>query len=262
MKRRIVAVSCALLGLLTFAACSDDSVSPAGEETVGEVEQAVAETVACMPSYPGPLCDAGMVCCGYQYGYPGNPGHTGTCAVLSHNPYNCGSCGHACAVGQSCDNGVCVTDCNYHDECPSDKICVWTGFHANGNGEGFAGNDLILYGSCETVTCTVDTDCDSNGLHNPAYEPDGDSDTSHYIAGNPPNQANENLLKCCSGKCVATSSDPKHCGSCSNNLCNKGTDTCFAKCNDGACSQWLAFECTGAGCTIPNVHYSRVEVCP
>jgi hypothetical protein len=48
---------------------------------------------------------------------PGLTSCGGTCADLQSSPANCGACGHACAVGEACVEGACVSlSCT--DECP------------------------------------------------------------------------------------------------------------------------------------------------
>ncbi len=84
--RLLAAVAATGLALLAVtAACGSDDVSGAPDAGV----DAPADT-------GGPACTGNQTDCG------------GTCAELSTDVRNCGSCGHACQGGDLCCGGVCV----------------------------------------------------------------------------------------------------------------------------------------------------------
>lgn len=61
------------------------------------------------PCGPDHFCRPDQVCCNTA-GLP--PG----CADLEHDERNCGACGHACAPGETCEDGRCLP-------CPTNRVC-------------------------------------------------------------------------------------------------------------------------------------------
>lgn len=153
-------------------------------------------------------CDAGFTLC------------SGQCRHLATDEANCGSCGNTCSGGQLCANGGCGEPCDYHGECPSGKICIGT---LLGFGDAIympgAGGDPPTSGSCQYKSCTTNGNCSG-------YEAPGDSEGGIVFP------AGENKLICCgltgSKTCIASASDPAHCGACNNNVCSASNITCYS----------------------------------
>jgi hypothetical protein len=56
----------------------------------------------------GKSCHGSEICCAANAGDAGNPA---VCADLQSDPKNCGKCGHQCAAGKACNNGLCDGEC-------------------------------------------------------------------------------------------------------------------------------------------------------
>lgn len=207
ISHRIAIVLSMFVSVLAWSACgAPDSEESVESDRIGEVEQAVGVGQACGLAATKPKCDQMLTCCDYVNGW-------GTCFDTMSDETHCalpGACGVVCPAGQACGGGVCGPPCTYHRDCASGLICVG----------GFLGTDQVGYsvggmGSCQAKTCTTTPDCD------PAYEPTG------VIAGwgaiTP-----DNDLKCFSGHCYASASDPHHCGPNNNDICAVGPGKCGA----------------------------------
>ncbi len=84
----------------------------------------------------GPSCGAGQIVCG------------GACVTTGTDPANCGSCGHACAAGQTCSGGTCSTGA-----CPSGMAVIPAGTFMMGAA------DLSGYGATPVHTVTLTSYC-------------------------------------------------------------------------------------------------------
>ena len=123
----------------------------------------------------------------------------GVCVDAQTDVNNCGGCGVACASGESCSAGVCVTSdpgCDSgQTECGDSCVDTNTdGAHCGG-----CNNACLAGQTCDGGTCTGGEECSGEGE------------------------------QVCGGECVNTTNDGSHCGGC-NNSC--GDD---ASCSDGAC---------------------------
>jgi Big-like domain-containing protein/purple acid phosphatase-like protein/VCBS repeat protein/stigma-specific protein Stig1 len=115
------------------------------------------------------------------------------CYDLQADPYNCGSCGNACAPGESCTAGTCTGGCG--------------------------GGGTLCSGQC-VDTQTDPYNCGSCG---DACAP-GESCTAGTCTG-----GCTDGLTSCSGQCVDTQTDPTHCGSCGN-TCGTGQSCSSGRC--------------------------------
>lgn len=252
MTKRFVLVMVALLGAMVWGACSsepDPDIDLSPEGALATENGHIGEH--CNLSHGDPPCFPGQgTCCGGSFGY---------CKDLNSDWFNCGSCGHSCGWGETCAAAQCVPACTHMRDCPSGKICVIS------VGGSYDGANGVTDGGCWDMPtglggspCASDSDC-------AIYEIPGDQDP----AGNPPG---DEKLKCCSGHCIATASDPKHCGACTGqNLCTDFSgafEGCYSfdqggvwattKCNtDSPQSQ-----CPGGTGFPGSTPYARVKSCP
>ncbi len=95
---------------------------------------------------------------------------------------NCGSFGNACAAGQTCQNGACITAC-----IPTPEICDGIDNDCNGIADG--GNTCTTNENCGTVgnVCTPGQSC-QNGICLPTSNACSDSDSTD------PNNFNPSLV--------------------------------------------------------------------
>lgn len=191
----------------------------------------------------GTCCPAGEVClpprrkggkrrCGC-------PDHkrrcSGRCVNVHDDVRNCGTCGHACASGQVCANGVCA--------CPSGQamcsgVCVTLAGdpkNCGACGHACATGEVCAAGQCATQcpagqancggicidTATDPANCGACGTACPTGEA-----CVGGVCGCPAGQTN------CGGACVDLSSNVQHCG-----MCNTACSTYFAvsSCQAGTC---------------------------
>jgi len=128
-----------------------------------------------------------------------SPGYSpcdGACTFTDADPLNCGGCGVACAVDESCFEGRCQIDC---PGTICDDVCVDTETdpeNCGGCGMGCGVNGICIDGAC----------CErrgrAGGVFSGPFEP---SD--------------------CDGQCVHVALDPNNCGGCGVRC--TGDDVCF-----------------------------------
>lgn len=111
---------------------------------------------------------------------PSSTGGSGPCLADTNNdPANCGSCGAACTVGQSCQGGACVVSCVAPQvECGG--LCAdpaTNSLHCGGCNQPCGGGEICQNSTCVTGSCA----------------------------------AGQSM---CNGACVDTLSDTANCGSC------------------------------------------------
>lgn len=136
-----------------------------------------------------------------------------TCADLQGDPQNCGACGHRCAPGQYCSNGMCA----------SPATCK-TGFTLCGSKCVDKQSDVLNCGSCNNAC--------------PILPQQGISICKNGVCGFSTTGCSSGLKKCGSS-CVNLSSDVNNCGACGNqcsghSLCNRGRCQCqplYDECN-------------------------------
>ena len=212
--------------------------------TVCVGDQCVA--ASCDQGMPGGVCAASTggfgVCC---EGFFNN-----TCADLSSDAQNCGSCGWTCPTGQTCVGGACTgtpSGCGlgHHAEfCDVDAgtadVCCASGCvdtQTDSQNCGYCGNACYgglacVGGTCTALTCTASTETAPCAV-------DGG-------AGN-----------CCSSSCVDLETDPHNCGDCGHGCAGSttcahggcGVDTCDASHAGAPChlADGLGL-CCAAGC--------------
>src|SRR5688572_24312852 len=115
-----------LFGLLLVASCSQDP-QPAGDNGDGNGTCAV----------PNQVCN-------------------GACVNTSADATNCGTCGRACVVGESCQAGQCVRSCAPQVDCGGQ--CADTtsnSLHCGGCGRGCASGQICQNSACVTGGCPV-----------------------------------------------------------------------------------------------------------
>jgi hypothetical protein len=169
-------------------------------------------------------CVGTTVCCHDAWGR----GEDG-CTSPSRDPYNCGTCGHACPLDRICDRGACACS-------PGSADCGGTGECVD------LLDDHRNCGACGNV-CPDNLPC------------------SHGVCGT---CVAVDLVECnddVTTRCVDLQWEKDHCGSC-NHACGKGTGTTtceFGECVscaaagltdcDGDCAdlQWSDKHCGGCG---------------
>jgi Stigma-specific protein, Stig1 len=125
---------------------------------------------------------------------------SGTCVSLTHDPKNCGACGHACAAGLVCANSKCVSSCPAPTtNCSGGCVNLDT--------------DPFNCGKCGG-SCGAGKECGAGVCVNPC--PSGTTT--------------------CNGGCVDLRNDPQNCGACGK-VCATGTvcanGVCAASCASG-----------------------------
>lgn len=110
-------------------------------------------------------CAAGLTNCG-----------PGSCTDPRTDPRHCGTCGHRCAEGESCESGLCVAACAL-TRCGA--ACVDLSAHVDHCGR----CDARCGGDARCVGGRCVTGCDAP-------------------------------LRVCAGRCVDPAADPSHCGAC------------------------------------------------
>jgi hypothetical protein len=185
---------------------------------------------------------------------------SGVCVKAGTDPKNCGTCGHACATGQSCIGGTCCNSCAgvccpsgtfcCKDQCVPDgsKCCV----DVTGNFTAICGpTDTCCFGmlnngvrgSCTPPgnTCCPDghTYEAPNSSDSVCCNPNGGSVACH--AGQ----------TCCSGTCIDLTSDDTNCGSCGH-ICLSGEHCQNGSCNGCPSGQ---MQCPGVAMCISDTDY-------
>ena len=248
-----------LILLMGFGASCGSEVEP-GDGPVGEAEQAVCVGITNCPGAhngvstcvdnlncgscghrcgPGGICVDGACTCDGSHTYCGDADGCIRTTNLAWDEEHCGSCS-PCGAGQACSDSECGPRCHYHQDCASGKICVGDkAYWDDGSG---AVRDVVYnggttsdptgwdYGACLTRSGSSDADCQSK------YEWSGNIGGSDaWLMGS----TDDNRIRLFNGICVAAASDPMHCGTSNNNICNGGYDYCMsyssasAGCHDG-----------------------------
>lgn len=206
-----------------------------------DLQQSSLSCGACLQfcTISGTECRAGVCTC------PSGQKPCGdACRDVSSDPANCGACGAACAGGQKCERGLCVTACtiNTANACGDGKCWDLEADerHCGANCRSCPTRQTCAAGVC---TCTGGTSC--------------------------------------SGQCTSLETDPLNCGACGTRcglgeacvasacVCQTGLARCGTECvsltsqsNCGACGQACA---TGLSCAqglCVNACPVTVERCP
>lgn len=90
---------------------------------------------ACRASHTTATCGGGAcsLICHFGFGDCNSTMSDGCEVNMLTDNNNCGSCGHVCATGTTCNQGLCRTPCQTANDCPtgqtcgSDKFCKGTG---------------------------------------------------------------------------------------------------------------------------------------
>jgi hypothetical protein len=133
----------------------------------------------------------------------------GTCKNLQNDPYSCGSCGHACLVGQFCENGIC--QCPYPGVPCGRSCCPWPSICRDGLC--CPPGQTNCSGVCVNPS-TSSTNCGSCG-----NVCEGEQTCQAGTCQCPSPQTN------CGGICTNFSSDPNNCGKCGN-ACGSNYPAC------------------------------------
>jgi hypothetical protein len=124
----------------------------------GSCLSTTASRTGCAQSCTTVTCDTRMVPCnGCASPCKGGKMCSGVCTLTSGDPRNCGSCGHACLSGETCQNGACVC---------SGTICnsVCTNLQTDANNCGSCGNACGSSQICCNGTCTGPVAAPGGGL--------------------------------------------------------------------------------------------------
>ena len=124
-----------------------------------------------------------------------------TCADLTSDPLNCGTCGKTCETTQSCQASECI---DVEVVCDSEDFTACFGVCAN------LKNDVNNCGACAKA-CAYDEHCVEGECQKAILDED-----CHKFGYEP-----------CYGHCINTYSDADNCGACNvacqkNEICNKG----------------------------------------
>ncbi len=184
-------------------------------------------------------CDPGETVCG------------DVCTELDIDPDNCGACGEACAVGELCAGGACVTSCP-DGQTVCDDFCYdldTSPRHCGDCDVACSEGELCSAGTCATSCGAGLTECDGTCR-------DLSTDRAHCGGCGVPCAAGEicdggacvpscggGTPTLCGDSCVNTDTNPEHCGGCDDpcavgSVCSHGD--CVATCGAGLT------ECTGA----------------
>jgi hypothetical protein len=175
---RWLVLAALLVSVVSVASCSQDTAQP---------------------SDPANQCTAPAEAC------------SGACSDLSIDPTHCGSCGRACAVGETCQAGVCKRTCTTPEvdcggQCADPAS---NSLHCGGCGRACQSGQICQGGTCVTGGC-------------------------------PTGQIS------CNGACVSTQTDAANCGLCGR-ACLAGQSCQAGSCATTTCPAGLSL-CSGA-CT-------------
>ncbi|MBK03738.1 MAG: hypothetical protein CL920_29650 [Deltaproteobacteria bacterium] len=203
----------------------------AAEKATEEKKEADAGPTEKEPADEPKACATGEVDC------------NGTCTNTSADDKNCGSCGTACATGETCKAGKCEssstcsngeTDCSgtCTDTQTDDKNC-------GSCGTACATGETCKAGKCESSNTCSNGETDCSGTCTDTQTDDKNCGScGNVCTANQTCKAGkceDNAVTCgtgetdCSGTCVKTDSDVNNCGSCGN-ACASGES-----CNAGKC---------------------------
>jgi hypothetical protein len=149
---------------------------------------------------------------------------SGQCIPTATDPRHCGACNVACAAGQVCVSGSCVTA-----RCPAGQsLC---------NGRCLATSaDPHHCGACNN-TCAAEQAC-VNGACQPLRCPAGQT--------------------LCEGHCIRTDTDPRHCGGC-NSVCAAGQPCAAGACQTPRCPAGQSF--CGGRCISTSADFHNCGGC-
>ncbi|MBL8682396.1 MAG: hypothetical protein JNK05_24735 [Myxococcales bacterium] len=133
---------------LTINACSTPVVGPGDSSTSEAGFDGAMEAAVDVPTDTN-SCPSNQLTC------------SGRCVDAQIDPANCGACGNACAAGQACSMGMCVTNCP-----PGQSNCMGMCRDLQGDrgncsacGTACASGQVCSMGMCVTSCATGQTDC-------------------------------------------------------------------------------------------------------
>ncbi len=168
---------------------------------------------------------------GIEDGVPRDDADAGdACGNTAVDIANCGSCGHVCATGQVCSNGVCKSACDApFASCAGAQGCV------------DLSKDVKHCGACTTVCQTTDAGAvDSGGGEASADAGPGPDYGTPACVKSACTIACSATKQNCSGQCFDTKSDHEHCGDCVTNC------TIDQTCSNSHCCPIGQGYCNGA----------------
>jgi hypothetical protein len=193
--------------------------------------QGSCTTAACV----GVSCTGGKSCAGGTCACPNGTVDCGsTCAALTSDNLNCGTCGNHCPSGQSCIMGNCtVTGCAA-GKTVCGGACVDTQTdpdNCNACGNACGGGRVCVGGAC---ACPMGTVFCGTSCVNPTNDPNHCGGCFRSCNGG---SCTASVCSCpgaeqlCSSTCVPTQTDPMNCGVCGHTCtaeqtCSSGTCVC------------------------------------
>ena len=221
------------------------------------------------PSCTGSACSIGRC----DIGFADCDGRVSDgCEVnVDADPANCGACGRACPIGDTCSGGACVGGCGPSGACPAGLACCGASCAdtasdpLNCGGCGIAcATPPHATSSCSASACAI-SDCspgfaDCNGVFADGCEVDLAADPTHcgtcstacppgatctggLCAGRCGSAGCGPGLSCCGALCKNVFSDADNCGGCGN-VCPpvaNGSRACASsKCKIGSCNAGFA----------------------
>jgi hypothetical protein len=234
-----------LPGVADAGAAGDDGPAMGSDASPAVDASTGGGCMVCASGLCGAACPSGTTACG--------AGKPPSCADLSSDPSNCGSCGNTCSAGQGCLQGLCAPSCgaNTFGSCSGGGLPNGGGLDCSHCGQipsvcgnscadlasdprncGTCGNQCAPGQSCQSGACNAL--CAGGGVCTPS---------GFCVASCPSGQTPCGGTNNSTGFCVDTQTDSNNCSACgqqcpAGQVCANGG--CVQSCGLGARSS-----CTG-----------------